>query len=142
MEQLKALFENFVWWHFLILFFMMGIFFGKRKIWEYEAKLVKEGSNEFIGEVELKQYSKEKNPTLELDLFNFDIDITTISRVIISIEGNEIVNFETLGMKQVHPKKFILKELLISKPEKGHEVKVELIIAGEASLYSGIFYED
>lgn len=81
---------------YFILFLLIMFLFGRKKEWEYEAKLFHEGSNNIIGEIEIKKYKKEM-PEGELEYIELDkhynkeieilIDNETIQKIRINPEG-------------------------------------------------------
>lgn len=57
--QITTFIDSLHWYHFLVLFILLIIFFGKKKEWDYEAKLFIDHSNEMSGEFEIEKFSKE-----------------------------------------------------------------------------------
>lgn len=65
--QIMTFIDSLRWYHFLGFFILFVIIFGKKKEWDYEAKLFIDNSNEMSGEFEIEKFSKE-NPTGKLVL--------------------------------------------------------------------------
>lgn len=134
-----------------------GLIFGKSKEYEYEAKLIPEGNNEIVGEVEIKKY-KSENPVGELALyspqFNFKgmVEIfnneTLISRFEIS-EGKSprllfptpsplVTKMKNTGLQKVgNAYRFPVKEDLFV--QNNH--KVRICMSDRPQLY-GVFLKD
>lgn len=150
MEILKLIQDNLAWWHFVILFFLLGIIFGKRKEWEYEAKLFTEGSEDIKGEVEVKKYHKEELNHIDVDIYSKNQP----SKIAISIGGNEVLAFDILNnggklklsdgrtikrpsnVKKIN--KFRISEVNIEKP--GNRTSVSVNVDGE--VLTGQFFKD
>jgi hypothetical protein len=100
-------------WTGLIVLVMYGIFFGKKKDYELEAKLFFEGQNQERGELEFKKYSKDAVPTLELQLLKPDVNL--VGSIDINLNDQKYIEIEVAkdqrSLKVVSP-------IGVSEPKK------------------------
>lgn len=96
-NQLMDVMQSLPGYAYIILFIFIMFIFGKKKDWEYEAKLFAENQTTMIGEFEIKKYKNEA-PEGELELtnlekyYNQDIEILvgndSIQKLRINSEGS------------------------------------------------------
>ncbi len=63
------------WWAVVIVVIFLMAIFGKKKEFEYEAKLFQEGSEDIKGEIEIEKYKK-NDPQAKLELWDKSLPLT------------------------------------------------------------------
>lgn len=161
MEQLLEFFRQVAeipWYAWIGGFFAVGLMFGKKKDWEYEAKLFKEDRQDSMGEIEIKQYKGEV-PQANLQLHSFDcfygndleiqVEGKTICRVELSEDGRYVTKQYPL-MKSEKQRKFrgsrnkswsVLLLGIVNTEMPANNQKVEILCHGKA-LYTGVLFKD
>ena len=140
------------------VFIIYGLVFGKTKEFEYEAKLIPEGENEIVGEIEIEKFKKE-DPYGELSIYS--IDDTVHGVVEIYHEEKLISRFEVLPEKKAirllfpNPSSVKGKKNLLAVTKQGrgfrfpvnspielkNNHKVRVCISGQPQLF-GVFLKD
>jgi len=82
---------NLPWYVYFIGIFALAIIFGRKKQWEYEAKLFAPDSDDIMGEIEFKKFEN-KPPSAELEgrflreLYDKEIEVTLDGQLIQKIK--------------------------------------------------------
>ena len=139
-------------------FIIYGLVFGKTKEFEFEAKLIPEGENEIVGEIEIEKYKKE-DPFGELSIYS--INDSALGIVEVYHEEKLISRFEVMAEKKgirllfptPSPSNGKKTKLAVTKQGRGFRFpvsqpielknnhKVRVCISGQPQLF-GVFLKD
>lgn len=156
-DLLKFL-ETLEWYYWLIGFFLLAATFGKKKEWEYEAKLFVSGNEESVGEIEIKQFKGEA-PHAKIQLKSFEgfygnhLEIFVESKSICKLSFDESGSRQTKHFPLVRTEKkekfrgsrkhkWTLVDLgLVATDMPANNQKVE-IHNDQGLLFSGVLFRD